>query len=62
MAEIFENYEGTFFILSELGQPFFKTLHKFELKNLTVKVPVPMVIALRKLFLKNYFQILAFDK
>ena len=27
-----------------------------------VKVAVPMVIALRKLFLKNYFQILVFGK
>ena len=55
-----------FFHLIFAGSTFFfkilKALHKFELKNPTVKVYVPMLVALRKLFLINYFQILIFDK
>ena len=63
----FRKFWRYFFHLIFVGSTFFffkilKALHKFELKNLTVKVSVPMVTALRKLFLKNYFQILAFDK
>ena len=31
-----------------------KTLHKFELKNLTAKISVPMVIVLRKLVIVDF--------
>ena len=62
----FRKFWRCFFHLIFVGSTFFfkilKALHKFELKNLTVKVSVPMVTALRKLLLKNYFQILVFDK
>ena len=62
----FRKFWRYFFHLIFAGSTFFfkilKALHKFELKNPTVKVSVPMLIALRKLLLKNYFQILIFDK
>ena len=62
----FRKFWTYFFHLIFAGSTFFfkilKALHKFELKNPTVKVSVPMLIALRKLLLKNYFQILIFDK